>query len=895
MTPTDGNSVLQRSGEHRFPRTKFVRPAVPPGFVRRTRLLEQLEISPTTPVTVVRAFPGSGTSLAVADWIGSADDHVADPDSPPTKFAWVSCDEGDRDPRRLWPAIVSSIEQVVDRGAATSDGYEIATVVNDLLAATPSLVVVVDNAHRAGDAVAVLRPLLERLPPGTSVVFTTSTRLPIQLERLDAAGLLSEIGQSALEFTPDEISPILAGEGLTLDDDAVAALHSATEGWLAPITLVLSATDGQPIDERAKQLDVLASLDDLAPLPRVVHGFFASEIRRAGGAEVLDVLFCLADLGQFSVADCRAVLGAQGGDWVEKLESGGMFITETNDGESYRFHPLFQRYLGHEAIGRPRRAGIERHRNAARWFSSSGSMARAIRHYFAAGDVSEAIETMAAALLDGNALIDPASVAAWLDEVDESQVRSSRSARAFAVYALVLSHIGDTAGARRWLLAAEQAGTDDPDPIAPQLARLGIEVMEGRVAEAVECYEKLETTRRRMQEPPGVIETLAGVAGRTWAGDLVGARAIFERFIASSPPPARQALATSAYSGLLAVDGRLDAAASAAEAAILSAGEQGVAEHWAMTGAWYARAQVAYDQGRLDAAGHDVREWIERGTPLFPSLSLYLHVQLANVVLTAGRVVAAQKLATAAAKLALDRRSPLWDQLTVLDVRIALGSGELGRARWLVQHIGSPQQQALTGARVSLAAGDASTANELMSTLPIPESRRGRLAHLIMQARVARHLGDESWSDERLDRALDIAIPEMAVTAFFEDGPELWESLARRVRERSEDTFLAAAERSERVARAARRHADLPRASPSDRGSIAALRPRELQVLRLIGEQLTNREIAATMGISLNTLKTHIRKLYDRLGIKQRSDAVDRARQLLGAEPNASAPQDERQ
>ncbi|MCA2323295.1 helix-turn-helix transcriptional regulator, partial [Mycobacterium intracellulare] len=84
-------------------------------------------------------------------------------------------------------------------------------------------------------------------------------------------------------------------------------------------------------------------------------------------------------------------------------------------------------------------------------------------------------------------------------------------------------------------------------------------------------------------------------------------------------------------------------------------------------------------------------------------------------------------------------------------------------------------------------------------------------------------------------------------------------------------TLLASAERSAGVALSSRTEA---------RVVAEELTPKELEVLRLLATRLSRREIGERLYVSLNTVKTHQRAVYRKLGVEHRGAAVSRAREL---------------
>ena len=126
-----------------------------------------------------------------------------------------------------------------------------------------------------------------------------------------------------------------------------------------------------------------------------------------------------------------------------------------------------------------------------------------------------------------------------------------------------------------------------------------------------------------------------------------------------------------------------------------------------------------------------------------------------------------------------------------------------------------------------------------------------------------------------MDKALAWAEPEGYVRQFVETGPAVIPLLRRAVLSGIQPSYarrlLAACGAEERT----------PALHPSaPQPLIEALTPRELEVLGLICEGLPNREIAARLTVTLNTVKKHSSHIYGKLGVRSRAQAIIRAGEL---------------
>jgi LuxR family maltose regulon positive regulatory protein len=189
-------------------------------------------------------------------------------------------------------------------------------------------------------------------------------------------------------------------------------------------------------------------------------------------------------------------------------------------------------------------------------------------------------------------------------------------------------------------------------------------------------------------------------------------------------------------------------------------------------------------------------------------------------------------------------------------------------------------------ARILLARHRLGQAAELLRRLLKAAEAGGRGTRMIeirmLQALVRQAGDDTDTAMDALERALALAEPEGFVRAFVDEGPAmaqlLYEALSRGIApgyiRRLLSAFPAEAPASPPSSEVHRPSSDL----------FEPLSDRELEVLQLIAEGLTNREIATRLFLSSHTIKTHTRNIYGKLDAHSRTQAVTRA-QALGILP----------
>jgi LuxR family maltose regulon positive regulatory protein len=136
--------------------------------------------------------------------------------------------------------------------------------------------------------------------------------------------------------------------------------------------------------------------------------------------------------------------------------------------------------------------------------------------------------------------------------------------------------------------------------------------------------------------------------------------------------------------------------------------------------------------------------------------------------------------------------------------------------------------------------------------------------------------GNKDLALSTLNQALSIAEPEGYIRSFVDEGPAmaklLYEALSRKIAPEYVQKLLAA------FPETATGKDTVTQSSQSTSEFIEPLSDRELEVLQLIAEGLSRQEIATRLVLSLNTVKTHARNIFSKLGVKNQMQAVGKAR-----------------
>jgi len=869
--------------------TKIVPPARPlVPIVARPRLTELLDQSVrTAALTVLSAPAGSGKSVVVEGWARNA---------PPGSVAWVRLDHTDDDRRSFWRTIMAGLAAagVLDARAVPTGRYDVDDVLPVLMAAldarTEAAVLVIEDLQEIShpDVFADVERLL-RIPPRFLRVIATTRFAPrIRLQRLRLEQQVVTIDAPQLAFTAEEARQFADRVGAPIGDADLQHLLLRTEGWAAGLALAIRAV----VDAPDPGTYVASLVGTEAPLADYILEEVLSYVPQRTAQFMLET--SIVDPVGGALAD--AITGGTGGGaTLDDLARRGMLVTALDDRrEWFHYHPLLRGYL--EARLRRDAAGDLPllHRRAAKWCADEGDDVGAVRHAIAADDGERVCALVASRWLICAMQGQLGQLVRTLRGAPERWQMTPHLAVPFAMHALDAGH---PAEADEWLTIAK-AGRERLSPAA----RLGLAVAElhryrmvgdkalaeqavldGRAIDVAAIEGDADTGARLRYLAVCALGKLEVGIIELWTGELAAADGHLREAIDQSRSTGARFIAhvALAYLGYLQLfTGDLAAATEHAQAADALAQEH----DWPLTeGAPVVRSvlgHVALFAGRLDEA--DVHLSAARQlTARSPDLPLraYTQLQLGRLRLAQGHPRDALALVDGAELLLVG---------TAFGPALApLAHVLRARAHELLSDATGPNEEpgeepaeagiVVVRARRALASGDPAAADAAVDAWrragePAPHPTMRVLALLVQaQARSAPEVDADPI--EPLERALVLAEQTGARLPFLEAGPAVVGLL-----ERYPGTAPHAPLAREIATMLAGSDADPPAghaAEPSE-----PLSDRELAVLRFLPTSLTNREIADELFVSVNTVKTHVKQIYRKLGAHDRREAVVRARQL---------------
>jgi LuxR family maltose regulon positive regulatory protein len=867
--------------------------SVPRGLLDRDDLLERLDCAVSKRVTVVSAPPGSGKTSLLRAW--------ADRRTDPRHVAFVTVDRDQQSAQSFWCAVLEAIrspERSIDAETQTAppaalDGDQaVDRVLSEVADRVDPVVLIIDDLHelRSADALTQLEHLLAMLPRSARVVFSSRRDPPIRLHRLRLADEVAEIRAGDLRFTECETRELLTVAEIDLSDGGVGALYRRTEGWAAGLRLAVISLSGHPDPERF--------VAEFSGSDRAIGEYLMAEMLERQPNEVQGMLLrtSLVDRMNGELADL--LTGRSDSEqMLLELEDANAFVVSLDAQRTwFRCHHLLADFLRLELRRTSADEVHDLHRRAAGWFADHGEVVEAVRHTLAAGDWPDAARLVADHsfrwVLDGQAgtiraVLDAFPEGASADHPDlalahaAAELNQGRLQEAAAQLALAESHVQSAPPARRRRLA-----------VAIASLRLAMARRSGQFSEVIEQVSLLDASIADESSDQIVMDTeLRGVAllnlgiVETWSGRLADADRHLSEGAALAQTIGRPYLevACRAHQGFTS---KLVSVATARERglrAVSLAESHGLDDRPILAPALGAVGGMAIWRGEFDEGERWLRRaWEVASAHVDPAAAVFLH--MTTGMLHAGRrqhplgleefaaAARAQSLLTGAHALA--PRIAGWLAAT----QARLGMPDEARLTLTGFSAEPDRMGAIHNGRavVCLAEGDPDAALDVLRDVR-DTTPPGRFAFTLVEAHLlagTAHLclGDHTAAAAAAEAALAEAEPDRVILPFaMTASAELLDALP------GHETAHGAL-RADIL--------DLLRGSPpvgTDRRrspDIEELSRSELRVLRYLPTNLTRPEIARELYVSINTVNTHVRNVYSKLGARDRSSAVARAREL---------------
>jgi len=849
--------------------TKITVPLAKGGAVKRPRLIQSIESGLRGKLTAVCAPAGSGKTTVLSQWARESG----------RPAAWVSLDETDNDPSKFWRYAVHALADAMPKGSLTQvmplahaiAGISVHTfldaLLNELLAFGQPIDWMIDDYQviREERIHQAMEYFIEYLPPNVHVLIASRSELPLPVGRWTARGELSEIGAAQLNFTLEETEQFSArSEAIPLQPRLLDRLHAYTEGWVTGLQLAFISLPSNPNPERF--------IEDFKS-HRSLSGFLLEEVF---GKLPMDIQSYLLDTSILDRMDAKLsdeVTGrSDSRDMLKKLAAYNLFLIPLDAADEwFRYHHLFGQFLRAMLARDNPEKRSELHRRASRAWADRGLMGEAIDHSIEARDFAWAESLLERHIPTAFMQGEYPTLLRWFEALPEDD---GRTPDLTLLYAYLLSAGGMPERAKREL---------------------------DRVRRRYES-EKDEETRARLQS--GVLFVQSNLL--FFSGD-------FERWFAFAEGhadrklPSNQTFYSFNYNltepfvrrTALGLKGMLNPHTEAIGLSFIKVVEsQGWQQSYINLYVRQSLCEGYYEWNRLEACRANlsaIEPAVNSGK--LPGLLFPMRLMQARLYLLEGKAHLAHETVDDAAEYAGSLAEPHWAQfLRAFKAMIYLSEDETAPARKLLSSLRisekdkptlSREIEYLALVRLLIKQKKHTPALRLLELLKLQSRRENLLSSLveisILQATVEYRRGHRAAALQYLHEALAIGEANGYVRSFLDEGKGMVDLLRSYLAQRQRETGASEWEGVSEayVMRLIEQFppASVDAAAPSS-NLVEPLSESETAMLELIRSGASNGEIARELALSEGTVKVYLSRLYAKLGVSSRTQAVSKAKEL---------------
>ncbi len=860
-----------------FLQTKLIAPQTISSRVKRLKLEAQLTkvLDPTYTLALVCAPAGFGKTTLVNHWL-LAQKHPS---------AWLSLDEGDNEPLRFWSYLLAAINKLQEDIATeaqeileTSQDYKVALTVllNSLANLKSPAILVLDDYHLISNKQLHegISFLLEHLPKQLKLVFTSRSEPPLPLGRLRVRGQLLELGALELSFTTNETTDFLNNVmNLGLSAKDIEALVARTEGWVASLQLV--ALSIQREDNPQNFIEAFTGSD------KYILDYLVQEVLARQGYQMQEFLLQTSVLKCLSGPLCEFVTGFDNAtELLLKANQVNLFLIPLDNSRKwFRYHHLFAEFLQQRLRESRPELFPELNSRASSWFEKQGFIDNAVQHVLLGGDMERAVE-----LLETHSKHmlwkrdERPTLKYWLDSLPQEVIRASP--RLCLDYAW-LYFAKPTA--KNWL--------EDAERLLISLEGAKAALMRGEIAilysekaiDQGDISSALNFFEQAMQLIPSNETYMRGFAMQSKGyallvnGSVAEAEEVLNKaseLCSTAENFVGKVAALTDLAEVYKLQGYLGKAERTLQETLLFASQNRTQSAHISCTTLVRLADVLYEQNHLNKA----LKYVQEGLKL-AQLAGYTKVEAHACLVLAKLLQVQNNIEESKQQIQLITNNVLDDwrgkRLEAQCMHLRLEQGQITIAsQWANEFAGNNhhEQILLAIARIRSAEGDTKASlshlEHLLSNAK-QEGRRGRMIEIYaLQALAFAKQGKEEQALKTLQNALTLAENEKYVRIFVDEGDAMCQLLQKALSQGITPTYTSTLLK-------AFANSNFKKSSLN-----SLLTQRELEILTLIANGFSNKDIAKKLIRSLGTVKVHTSNIYSKLGAKNRTEAVARAREL---------------
>ncbi len=903
-----------RSKAQSLLQSKLRPPLAGMSLIPRTRFDERFRSASRAKLVLIQAAAGFGKTTLMLQWRAELKEHGK-------ATAWLTLDEADNDAGRFLAYLVAAfqkadpkmdlgnLEQSYFKGESLAGGF-LLNLLERLESSQVPFTVFLDDFEviQNPEVHHILRQVIDDIPAESRLVIGTRETPRLGLARMRIWGQLVEIGTDDLRFAPEETERFLRqAPGLNLDDEDLTRLHRCAEGWAAGLQLAALSLSGRQ--------DSKEFIQSFSGSSTEIADYLAEDVLSRQPDEVRAFLLQTSMLSCLSGPLCDALMGRTDGyEMLSYLERANLFLTPLDNERCwYRYHNLFAQFLRSrlKQVFPGRIADL--HRAAAGWFSVQGRYVEAAEHALAAGDreaaagliekcavglvemgqfgtVADWVERLPPETLDqhpkirlayawtlifqccydkANAIIDQINCGIereTLDPVTLNEVYSLRAVNLALVDRIEESHHAALEGLARFCYPGTFAYANSNVILAVCLLTLN------RFDEAQEVFHRARENHAKAGSILGIVychcfEGRAQLAQGRLQMALSHYRAAFSEAREAIPGYSRAAAVAAVF-----LAEALYELNELTEAERLLTGHLGFFREYVnldtIASGYITLGRILSHRGQYGEALNLLEEAERVGSMRnWPRMGATVRLERARLALQCGNIDSAERMYRQ-----FDDRK-IWK---AFEPRVMpandIEAAEIHSLRLLIRR--GQAARALDGLRSELSRAEGSR-------------RHWRALKIkILHAEALNACGDRKAALRVLREAVLFAAPEGYIRTFADEGI----SVVRLIRELRESgavdggsglsgskldylgrVLLAAGENVRRSA---------AQDSEAAEEALDEITAREIEILGLVARGLSNHDLAEKLFVSENTVKFHLRNINSKLGAKNRTEAVAKARKL---------------
>lgn len=876
--------------------TKLHIPTPTKSLVHRTKLFPLLNEGFRRKLILISAPAGYGKTMLLSDWIFQQKINAA----------WYSINQRDNNPEDFLGFVLQSIQTVnpeigleaqalIDSSERIHIDYILEALLADFAGLEEEILLVLDDFHLIENKVIIdlINYLLEILPKNLHLAISTRFDPPLPMARMRTHEELVEIRSSELSFSQAEVFSFFNKKlRVKLSQSDLLNLQQKTEGWIAGLQLTSLAVEGRN--------DLSEYLEKLAGDNRYIMDYLLEEVLHRQTSEVQDFLLKTSLLEQFCSELCNAVLGhANSQQLIEELERSNMFLVPLDDERKwYRYHHLFGDLLQLHLRSGSSSTRAEIHQRASDWFDKNEMMEPAVEHAFDAGDPQRAMNILNRhiAQIWENGRTGLAIRFGRL--FSESLLLGNPEFCLLFGWGLVIT--GQLQEARTILnqllrqLQSPNGNTSSPGLITR--VHISLTLLYTFLGNTSEAYKYSGLALQKLQEVDPVWASWAYIChGEICVAklDVINSHRYFSLALESANQlkiPFLSIIAVIEVSYTLLLQARYEEARQHClnkleEIARWSSVEQRQVEIYtsmfhSMLGLIYAHRNQPEESMQHATRGYELSRQTDNSS--FVGYCAWLYT---NSLVYLGKYPEAMSIVS---DMKSDNRlnQLLWAMAYSLQLKLLVlqentdeAQHFLDAANQSISVINEYEEYllAVAKARLWLQQYRVQEALELLESYE-QKTFEGQIFELyleivLLKAKGLAFLNRKEDAKACLMKALQLSNTEKLIRCYTNLGPEM-ESIIREARDQQE-TSSDLHQHLSLVADALETTKVHQQASNAE-----ILSRRELDTLKLIAQNLTNQEIANKLYISLNTVKTHLKNINQKLEVDNRNKAVAKAREI---------------